>query len=128
INEVFAEYCTDATPAWTGGDAVRQRMIRTDRYKLNYYHGYPVQLCDMWDDPLEQHDLSGRTSHKMVVDALLARLLADWNPEKVSATMAARVQDKALISAWAAAVRPESEYIWQMRAEDNYLGLPGGDE
>jgi hypothetical protein len=37
--------------------------------------------------------------------------------------MEARDRDKALIAAWGEAVQPESEYVWKMRPEDNYLGF-----
>jgi choline-sulfatase len=121
-DEAFAEYCTDSTPAWTGGMAVRQRMIRTGRYKLNYYHGYPPQLFDLLDDPLEGRDLAAVPRHAPVRQALLARLLADWDPVRISAEMEARERDKALIGAWARAVQPRSEYIWQMPPQANLLG------
>jgi hypothetical protein len=57
-----------------------------------------------------------------VRQALLARLLADWDPVRISAEMEARERDKALIGAWARAVQPRSEYIWQMPPQANLLG------
>jgi choline-sulfatase len=121
VEEAFAEYCTDSTPAWTGGMAVRQRMIRTERYKLNFYLGHPPQLFDMLEDPLEQHDLAGSPEHAAVRDALLARLLADWDPVRISAIMQAKERDKDLIGAWARAVAPQSSHMWEMGPGDNFL-------
>jgi choline-sulfatase len=122
VDETFAEYCTDPTPDWTGGKAARQRMIRRGRYKLSYYDGLPPQLFDLETDPLEQVDLAGSRDHAAVRDALIARLLADWDPATIAGTMTSRQRDKALIGAWGAAVGPQSEYLWTMRPEDNYLG------
>ncbi len=121
IDETFAEYCTDPTPDWTGGKAVRQRMLRTARYKLNYYDGCAPQLFDMIDDPGEQRDLAADPRYAAVRDALVARILADWDPRAVAERMEARARDKALIAAWGKAVRPPSEYLWELLPEDNFL-------
>lgn len=120
-DETFAEYCTDPTPAWTGGMAVRQRMLRTERFKLNYFHGYPPQLFDLRDDPSEQRDLADVPRYAPVRLALLARLLADWDPERVSAAMEARRRDKELIGAWAQAVQPQNTHLWTMAPGSNEL-------
>jgi choline-sulfatase len=126
--EVFAEYCTDATPAWTGGMAVRQRMLRTERWKLCYYHGYRPQLFDLDADPLEQRDLAEDTQYSDVRDTLMARLLADWDPLEIDRRMVLREADKALISAWGRAVDPPNAYHWQIMPEHNMLGLPDDPE
>jgi hypothetical protein len=39
--------------------------------------------------------------------------------------MKARERDKALIGAWAGAVNPANNHVWQMQSTDNYLGLSG---
>ncbi|HVL73003.1 MAG TPA: sulfatase-like hydrolase/transferase [Beijerinckiaceae bacterium] len=121
LDETFCEYCTDDTPDWTGGMAVRQRMVRTGRWKLAYYHGYPPQLFDLADDPQERRDLAADPRHAGIRDALLARVLAGWDPLDVSRRMEARIRDKALIGAWGRAVDPRSEYLWEMRPEHNRL-------
>lgn len=128
LDAVFAEYCTDSTPAWTGGMAVRQRMLRTSRHKLSYYHGYRPQLFDLLDDPLEQHDLAERPSHAAIREALLARLLADWDPDRIDRTMKARVLDKELIGAWGRATNPPNSHLWPILPDHNLLGLPGDPE
>jgi len=120
-DETFAEYCTDATPAWTGGMAVRQRMIRSGRWKLAYYHGYRPQLFDLAADPDELHDLAEDARHAGVRDALLARVLAGWDPEAIDARMRRRVADKQLLGAWARATSPESTHIWKLTPEQNRL-------
>ena len=59
-----------------------QRMIRTDRWKLIYYpHLDRVQLFDLKNDPLEQHDLSGEASLQQVRGKLLDQL-NDWRKQQ----------------------------------------------
>jgi choline-sulfatase len=127
-DEVFAEYCTDPTPAWTGGMAVRQRMIRTARWKLCWYGGYRPQLFDLDADPMEQDDLGESPAHAAVRDGLMARLLAEWDPDEIDRIMRAREADKALIGAWGRATSPPETLRWEIRPVHNYLGLPGDAE
>ena len=121
VDETFAEYCTDDSPEWTGGMAVRQRMLRHGRYKVIYYHGYPPQLFDLAEDPDEAHDLARSERHTAVLDTLLARLLADWNPNEIDRQMRSRQRAKALVSEWAKVVKPPSTHIWPLNPDDNYL-------
>jgi choline-sulfatase len=125
LDETFAEYCTDDTPAWTGGKAVRQRMIRRGRYKLVYYHGFEPQLFDLGEDPDETRDLAGLPEWATVREQLLERLLADWDPVAIDERMRARTAEKQLIGAWAQATRPESTHMWTMDPADNFLDAPG---
>jgi choline-sulfatase len=128
IDETFSEYCTDPTPDWTGGRATRNRMIRLGNYKLTYYDdGLPPQLFDLEADPFEEVDLAASSDHAAVREALIARVLADWDPATIARIMALRDRDKALIGAWGRAVRPHSAYLWTMKPADNYLEpLPKG--
>jgi choline-sulfatase len=120
-DETFSEYCTDEVPPWTGGMAVRQRMIRSGDWKLVYYHGYPPQLFDLKADPDESRDLGADPAFAATRDRLLARLLADWSPEEIDQRMRMRRRDKDLVGTWARATRPESQYLWPVRAADNQL-------
>ena len=121
LDETVSEYCTDASPDWTGGMAVQTRMLRSGRWKLNYYHGYEPQLFDLAGDPAEQTDLAASPAHATIRQALLERLLADWDPEAVRRRMRARRLDKDVLGAWARHVRPESQHIWALRPEQNRL-------
>lgn len=121
VDEAFAEYCTDAVPAWTGGMAVQQRMLRQERWKLVWYEGYPPQLFDLESDPQECRDLAADPAHAAVRERLQARLLADWNPAGIAARMRARRRDKDVIGAWAQATRPPDVYRWTLLAEQNRL-------
>jgi choline-sulfatase len=128
LDETFAEYCTDRTPAWTGGMAVRQRMIRSGEWKLNFYYGYRPQLFHLGDDPAEENDLALDPAHAGLRDALVARVVAGWDPREIDARMAARERDKEMIAAWSRAVRPPNAHVWAMKPGDNYLGLAADPE
>jgi choline-sulfatase len=121
LDEAVSEYCTDESPAWTGGMAVQTRMLRQGRWKLNYYHGYDPQVFDLEADPAEQDDLATSRAHATVRQGLLQRLLADWDPEAVRRRMRARRLDKDLLGAWARQVQPQSQYLWALRPEQNRL-------
>ena len=59
--------------------------------------------------------------HAEVRDRLLARLLADWDPEAVDQRMRVRRRDKNLIGSWVRATGPAEQYIWPVRGSDNQL-------
>ena len=118
-DETFSEYCTDEIPAWTGGMAVRQRMIRSGPWKLVYYHGYRPQLFDLASDPHELHDLAEDSSHRAVRDRLERKLLADWDPDAILERMKERRRDKDVIGAWARKVMPPDQYRWHIQPEHN---------
>lgn len=121
IDETVSEYCTDETPAWTGGMAVRQRMLRRESWKIVYYHGYRPQLFDLASDPDELRDLGDDPAYASVRDRLLARLLADWCPQDIDRRMKARRRDKDLIGTWARRTNPPNTYLWPTRPEQNRL-------
>ncbi len=121
LDTTVSEYCTDTVPAWTGGMAVQQRMLRSGRFKLIYYHGYPPQLFDLENDPREQHDLAQSPRHQPIRDQLQRQLLADWNPEAIARQIERRRQDKALLAQWAATTRPPDQYRWPMTPDMNRL-------
>ena len=124
-NLAFSEYCTDSVPAWTGGMAVQQRMIRDHRWKLCWYHGYRSQLFDLLDDPDETRDLGENPRFAAVRDRLSQQLLADWDPERIRLRMAQRRRDKDLLAAWANRTKPANQYLWEIHPDQNRLDTPG---
>lgn len=126
-DETFAEYCTDGMAPWTGPQPIQQRMVRSGRYKLVYYHGERPQLFDLEADPKELHDLAADPGHAAVRAALTARVLADWDPAAIARTMAGRVADKRLLQAWAREVRPPETHHWEVKMDDNWLAEPATD-
>jgi choline-sulfatase len=101
--------------------AVQTRMLRSGRWKLIYYHGYDPQLFDLEEDPAEQADLGTSRAHATIRQGMLHRLLADWDPETVRRRMRARRLDKDVLGAWARNVLPESQHVWALRPEQNWL-------
>jgi arylsulfatase len=53
------------------------KMVRTRRWKYNYYPDGYEELYDLQNDPHEQHNLAADPGHKPVVDDLQQRLL-NW--------------------------------------------------
>lgn len=121
LDETVSEYCTDAVPDWTGGAAVQQRMLRSGRWKLCWYAGYPPQLFDIETDPQELHNLAADPAFATLRDQLTRRLLVGWNPAAIRAGMAKRRAAKDLLAAWARAARPQSEHLWPLVPEQNCL-------
>jgi choline-sulfatase len=121
-DETYSEYCTDAVPAWTGGMAVQQRMVRRGRWKLVYYHGYRPQLFDLEADPHELRDLAEDARHGAVRDALVPKVLAGWDPDRIRQRMLERRADKDLVGAWARRMHPPNQYLWEFKPEGNWLG------
>lgn len=121
VDETFSEYCSDAVEPWAGAAPVQNRMIRTGRWKLNYYHGYPPQLFDLEQDPREAHDLAEDPAYRPIREGLVARVLAGWNPEAIARRVLQRRRDKEVLAAWCRTVRPPDTFRWKLRAEDNWL-------
>jgi choline-sulfatase len=117
----LSEYCADeyVPPAIDGGKSY-QRMIRQEQWKLIYYHGLPPQLFNLAEDPDEQVDRAADPGCQPIRHALMARLLADWNPELIASRMAALRSDNRILKVWAQQTKPADSYRWALRPEMNY--------
>ena len=122
---VFCEYCTDAVPDWTGGRAVRQRMVRQGRWKLHVHDGERPLLFDLDDDPQERRDLSRAPEHAGTLRSLMRLALKDWDPEAIRQRMLARRERKDILAAWASNVEPASTHLWPLSPEMNRLDRSG---
>jgi len=120
-NDTFIEHCTDVLPAWTGGRAVQQRAVRSDRWKLIYHHRDAPQLFDLETDPHERTDLAANARYADVRDRLTAHVLDGWDPDGVRARITARRLDKNVLDGWAQNIRPPDEFRWELRPEHNRL-------
>ena len=121
----FSEYCADEyVPFKIDTGKTYQRMIRQNEWKLIYYHGLEPQLFNLADDPSELVDRAQDPACQAVRDDLLGRLLADWNPEVIAATMATKRTDNAVLRAWARQTNPPDQHRWDLRPEMNYLNNP----
>jgi choline-sulfatase len=79
-DEAYCEYYGHSTNR-------AQRMLRSGRWKLNYYHGEPVELYDLQADPGEFENLAGREAYRPVEEALTRRVLSGWDPVAVEAAV-----------------------------------------
>jgi choline-sulfatase len=118
---VFSEYCTDAVPAWTGGRAVQQRMLRQGDWKLHYYHGEPARLYDLANDPQETTDLAGDPECAARAAQMLALLLDGWDPDAISERMIKRRANKNIVANWAGQMNPQSTHLWPLDPDMNRL-------
>ena len=121
LNETYSEYCTDGMAPWTGPTPVQQRMIRSGKWKLNYYHGYEPQLFDIEADPQETNDLADDLTYRDIREGLTAKILTDWDPETIIADMAAKRESKELLKSWSRSVLPRDHHRWQLLENDNWL-------
>ena len=120
-NETFSEYCTDGLLAWSGGRVLQSRMIRSGKWKFNYYHGCPHQLFDLETDPDEMNNLIDDPIHQETANQLKSKLLHNWDPDQINETIQAGNKDKAILKAWAQSVKPADSYRWETKMEDNWL-------
>jgi choline-sulfatase len=58
-------------------------MVRKGQYKYNYVHGEDAQLLDLEDDPDEWNNLSGRPEYQEIEEGLKARILEQFDPDKI---------------------------------------------
>jgi hypothetical protein len=60
--------------------------------------------------------------HGAVRGALVARVLTDWDPDRIRRRMLERRADKDLLGAWARRMHPPNQYLWEFKPEENWLG------
>ena len=112
-NVAFSEFCTH--------DNHQHRMIRQDEWKLNYYHGQPVQLFNLVNDPDELNDLADQTQYADIQRQLIDRILDGWEPNQIAEIIKRKRADYNIISNWAKKTKPTDHYRWQLRPEMDYL-------
>ena len=118
----FSEYCADEyVPRKIDEGKTYQRMVRQDEWKLIYYHGMAPQLFNLAEDGGEMVDRAQDPSCQAIRHELTDLVLAEWNPELIAATMAAKRKDNAVLRAWARNTNPPDQHRWELRPEMNYL-------
>jgi choline-sulfatase len=89
-DEAYGEYYGHSTNR-------AQRMLRAGRWKLCYYHGEPVELYDLENDPGEFENLAGRPEYVAVQESLTRRVLAGWDPDAVEAEIRRNHRNRQII-------------------------------
>jgi len=80
-----------------GGSPTGMFMLRSNRWKYNYYPGYAPELFDMQDDPDELTDLAASEAHADILLDCHQQLLALVDPEAANklafADQAAKIEE-----------------------------------
>lgn len=124
VNVSYSEYCTDGSARWDNGNAVVHRMVRADDWKLIYYHGYRPQLFNLASDPRETYDRAQDPACQAIRDRLLGLVFANWDPERIAATLTRKRAEKVLLGQWWRNTNPPDAHRWQLKVEDNWLDEP----
>jgi choline-sulfatase len=80
------------------------RMLRTGRWKYNYYHGETPELFDLQDDPGENHNLAGEPALAGIEGGLRRRVLAGWDPDEIEQQVRRSQRARAIIGRASGAV------------------------
>lgn len=102
-NETTSEFC-DSRDGY-----LPSRMIRSDEWKLWYYHdkeNLPPSLFNLREDPNELNDLGEDPKYADVRNELLEKLRADWDPESSRRESIQASKDFATLTRWGRAVNP----------------------
>ena len=99
---------------YNGVDEPVARMIRSGRWKLNYYEGYDdPQLFDLQTDPSEFTDLARDPNFSQVRDDLLAQVRQSWDGEAIRGHLQTRNADRDLLRQWASKVEHDLSDFWK---------------
>ena len=123
-DEAFAEYCSDR---YVPSEPVFQRMVRSGRWKLVYYHGERPQLFDLQEDPHELHDRAEDPACGDIRAALTQRILEGWDPAAIARQLQAKEAENRLIETWARSTRPADTHRWPLLSSMARLEEPTGD-
>ena len=94
-----------------GGDQC-MRMVRWGPWKLNYYHGEPVELFHLDTDIDEFVDRSDDLSCQSVVAALRLKTIVDWNPRELVLRRRRQMGGYGMLRAWYEKQQPPMPEFW----------------
>ncbi len=105
INTTFSEVVDESTDP-----QIPSRMIRHEKWKL-WVHldqdgSMPMSLFDLDADPDELRDLADDPKYASMRDALLSRVMADWDPHAIQRDAMARREDYKILRRWGQAAQP----------------------
>ncbi len=121
-NETYSEFCMDNSLSWSKEkEPLISRMIRSNEWKYNYFHGYNSQLFNLNSDPDEMINLSGHKKFQKIESELKNKLLNYWNPKEIRELIRKKSITKNILKTWAEKIQPPDKYKWETKAEDNWL-------
>jgi len=86
--EAFSELIGDMFLPPNGPSGGPARMLRRGPWKCNYYHGDRPELFHLGEDPAETNDRAADPACRDVLEAMTARILDGWDPERIAARAA----------------------------------------
>ena len=104
------------------------RMVRRGRFKYIYTHGHEAQLFDLEADPLELRNLSGEAAHAADEESLRARLLQDWDPDRMHARILESQAARRLIYETSGKPGARNNWSYIVRPDDARRFVRGGGD
>ena len=95
-------------------------MIRSGKWKYNYYHGCPSQLFNLENDLDEMNNLNEYPKRIEIKSKLDAMVLLGWDPDLINDQIQSRNKEKGFLKAWAQSVKPADSFCWETKLEDNW--------
>ncbi|MBI3831858.1 MAG: sulfatase-like hydrolase/transferase [Planctomycetes bacterium] len=115
VNETFAEHVS-----WNGMQP--QRMVRRGPWKYCYYHGNAPELFNLDEDPHEFHNRATDPACAQVCADLKARVLEEWDPERMATRLALLQKEETLLTKWHRSRHlPEPDPAWFDAPQDNHI-------
>lgn len=115
---VISEYSSE-------GVCAPSRMLREGRWKYVFTNGLPPMLFDLVADPDEMQNLAGRDAHRQVEQRLHARLVQDWDPEAVHATILASQRERLFLAEVARSSPATSNWAFQPFVDESQRFIRG---
>lgn len=119
--DIVSEYYADGLARWPGRTRRYQRMLRRDQWKYIHFNDAPAMLFDLEADPEEETNLAGTPGCAGIEAELHRATMADWNVDKIAATMDSRAERKRLLMEWARKTQPQDRHRWTFASGDNML-------
>jgi len=104
------------------------RMVRAGELKYVYTHGHPSLLFDLHKDPLELNNLSGHPVYRSEEARLKARLLLDWDPERLHERILQSQAERRLIYEAMGKAGERNNWSYLVRPDDNRRFVRGGGD
>ena len=104
------------------------RMVRHGPLKYIYTHGFPAQLYDLSEDPLELRNRAADPAYAKRAADLHQRLLADWDPEEMNRRIQQSQRERALIYAVTSTSRSAQNWTWMVRPNDDRRFVRSGGD
>jgi choline-sulfatase len=104
------------------------RMVREGSLKYLYTHGHPAQLYDLATDADELNDRVGDPAYAEAGARLRARLLADWNPDRIAERVLRSQAERQLIHGVTSGGKKTHNWSFMARPDDDRRFVRSGGD